>query len=297
MVGRLLCRARAKINLGLTVIGQRPDGYHEIESVMQQISLNDCLLFESLPGRNIVFECTDPELGGSANLVCQAAALIKERTGKVLPGVRITLYKNIPVEAGLAGGSSDAACTLLGLNEFWQLGFSCTELSEMASRLGSDVPFCLRGGTALARGRGEKLEHLPVLPFFWVVLALPRKVKISTAEAYSSFDRSLLGKPDLKPLVEAVRCSNRKNIVGWLSGGFTNTLETADLPGSDLVRSLKIMLRKNGLQPVFSGSGPTLFMMTENLSLARRIGRIVEDLGGVSYLCWTTGKSKEWFYV
>lgn len=293
MVGRLLCRARAKINLGLAVIGQRPDGYHQIESVMQQISLNDCLLFESLPGRNFVFECTDPELAGSDNIVCHAVSLIKERAGKVLPGVKVTLYKNIPVEAGLAGGSSDAACTLLSLNEFWQLGFGSTALYEMASRLGSDVPFCLQGGTALARGRGEILEHLPAIPFFWVVLALPRKVKISTADAYSSFDRSLLGKPDLKPLVEAVQCGNRKDIIGWLSGNYTNTLETAKLPGSDLVRSLKTKLQEKGLHPVFSGSGPALFMLTENLSLARKMGRIVEELGGVSYLCWTTGSSEE----
>ncbi len=294
---RYLYRARAKINLGLTVIGQRPDRYHEIESVMQQISLNDSLLFESLPGGDFEFKCTDPDLEGSENLVCRAAAIIKKRTGKVLPGVRVTLYKNIPVEAGLAGGSSDAAATLLGLNKFWQLEMSKAELLELASRLGSDVPFCLQGGTALAHGRGEKLEHLPSLPFFWVILALLPTVRNSTAAAYSAFDRSLLGKPDLKPLADAVRRGSKAGIIGWLSGDFTNTLETANLAGSGLVRNLKMKLQEFGLQPVFTGSGPTLFMIIEDYYHARSVGRIVEELGGVSYLCWTTGRNEEWLHV
>ncbi len=297
MTRRYLIRARAKINLGLTVIGGRPDGYHEIESIMQQISLHDTLLLEPLSGLGLDFRCSDPKLAGTENLVCQAASILKEQAGDYLPGVKISLYKNIPVEAGLAGGSSDAAAALLGLNKFWNLGLSKPELLELASRLGSDVPFCLQGGTALARGRGEELEQLPSLPFLWVILALPPKVKFLTAASYRSFDRRMLGKPELEPLTDAVRSNRKRDILDWLSGDFTNTLETADLPGSELVGNLKTRLQEYGLQPVFSGSGPTLFMMTEQYSLARSAGKIAEELGAIAYLCWTTGNNEEWFDV
>ncbi len=297
MARRYLIRARAKINLGLTVIGRRPDGYHEIESIMQQISLHDTLLLEPVSGLGLDFNCSDPTLAGSENLVYRAASILKEQAGNCLPGVKISLYKNIPVEAGLAGGSSDAAAALLGLNKFWNLGLSKLKLLELASQLGSDVPFCLQGGTALARGRGEELKQLPSLPFTWVILALPPKVKILTAASYRSFDRSMIGKPELESLIEAVRSGSKRDILSWLSGDFTNILETADLPGSELVGNLKIKLQEYGLQPVFSGSGPTLFMMTEEYSLARSAGKIAEELGATAYLCWTTGKNEEWFDV
>ena len=293
----LTVRAPAKINLGLTVLGRRPDGYHEIESVMQQVSLADILLFEPSPMKGLCFLCTDPDLSGYDNLVCQAAKLLEEQTNKPLPGVRITLVKRIPVEAGLAGGSSDAAAVLLTLNSYWQLGLSKTDLLEIGSALGSDVPFCLQGGTSLVRGRGEKLEQLPPLPFFWVVLALPHGVKISTASAYRSFDSNLIGKPSLIPLLKAIRLESRKEITGWLSSGLTNTLETAILPGSDLLGSLKKRLQFLGLKPNLSGSGPTLFILTEHYSLARSAARAVEAEGGRAYLCWTLAGSKEWSNV
>ncbi len=292
-----MLRARAKINLGLTVIGRRPDGFHDVESVMQQISLSDTLLFEPQPGKGFVFESTDPDLAGPENLICRSAALLEEKTGQPLPGVKVTLHKNIPVSAGLAGGSSDAAAALLGLNKFLQTKLGRPELLELACRLGSDVPFCLQGGTFLARGRGEKLKRLPALPFFWVVLALPRGVQISTAAAYGSFDRRLLGKPDLKPLVAAIKRGRRNDITAWLSGGFTNTLETAKLPGSEQVANLKSLLRDCGLKPVYSGSGPALFMVLENYNDARSAAGAVENRGGKSFLCWTTGTNKEWLNV
>ncbi|MCJ7805967.1 MAG: 4-(cytidine 5'-diphospho)-2-C-methyl-D-erythritol kinase, partial [Clostridia bacterium] len=216
----------------MTVRGCRPDGYHEIESVMQQVSLADILLFEPSPIKGWCFFCTDPDLSGYDNLVCQAVRLLEEQANKPLSGVKITLFKRIPVEAGLAGGSSDAAATLLTLNGYWRLGLAKTDLLKIGAALGSDVPFCLQGGTSLVRGRGEKLEQLPSLPFFWVVLALPRGVKISTALAYRSFDSNLIGKPSLIPLVKAIRLGSRKEIASWLSSGLTNTLETAILPGS-----------------------------------------------------------------
>ena len=286
-------RAPAKINLGLTILRRRPDGYHDLESVMQQVSLADILLFELLPTKGCRFLCTDPDLSGKDNLVYRAAALLEDQAGKVLPGVRITLFKNIPVEAGLAGGSSDAAAALLGLNHCWQLGFSKTDLMEIAALLGSDVPYCLHGGTALARGRGDKLEKLPDLPFFWVVLALPRGVSISTAVAYNSFERELLGKPEIRSLVDAIKRSSKKDIINWLARDFTNTLETAILPGSDQVGELRSKLRGLGLKPVLSGSGPAMFMMFDNYNLACSAARSVEEESGRAYLCWTITGDEE----
>ncbi len=291
------CRADAKINLGLSVAGSRLDGYHEIESIMQQVSIGDILRFESRPGMDFSFRCTDPGLSGPENLVCRAAALLKEQAGKAMPGVQVTLYKNIPVAAGLAGGSSDAAAALLGLNKFWKLGLDSETLFDLAARLGSDVPFCLQGGTALVRGRGEQLEKLPPLPFYWVVLAISPALKFSTADAYKSFNQRLFGKPDLRPLKEAVRRGSKEGIASWLSGDFTNTLETADLPGSGLVRNLKAKLQGYGFNPLFSGSGPTLFMLIDDYSLARTAVHVVEELGSRACLCWTKDRNEEWFDV
>ena len=288
----LVVKARAKINLGLSVLGSRPDGFHQLETVMQQISLHDTLLFEPYStGSTYNLCCSTPELDGPDNLVSKAADLLQGQVCAKLPGVRVTLYKNIPVEAGLAGGSSDAAAALVGLNKFWQLGLSNRILYELAGRLGSDVPFCLHGKTALARGRGEQLEPLPLLPFFWVVLALPRGVEFSTADAYRKFDRSQLGKPDLTPLVQAVKNRSRKDIAGWLKNSFTNTLETVSLPGSRVVKAFKEDLQQYGLNPVFSGSGPTLFMLTESYAAAGSMVRVIEELGGIPYLCWTSGEN------
>ncbi len=281
-------KAPAKINLGLTVLARRTDGYHEIESVMQQISLADTLFFEAVSGSRWHFFCTDQQLSGADNLVNRAAALLEQQAGKALAGVRITLYKNIPVAAGLAGGSADAAATLRGLNQFWNLGLDKTTLLKMGALLGSDVPFCLQGGTALARGRGEQLEKLPPLPFFWLVLVLPTNLQMSTSAAYSSFDLNQIGTPSLHPLLEAIRKGSKRKILGWLGRGFTNTLETALLPGSTQLQNIKRKLENLGLQPVLSGSGPTLFILTEKYSLARVTARVIEQEGCRAYLCWTT---------
>ncbi len=294
----LKLRAPAKINLGLTVLARRTDGFHEIESVMQQISLADVLLFEAVSGSGWHFVCTDQNLSGSDNLVCRAAALLEMQVEKPLAGVRINLFKNIPVEAGLAGGSSDAAAALMGLNLYWNLGLDQKTLLKIGSILGSDVPFCLNGGTALARGRGEQLSILPSLPFFWVVLALPNGLRVSTADAYNSFDTGRIGTPSLQPLVEAIKTGSKSNILGWIGSGFTNTLETAILPGSGLIQKVKRRLENRGLKPVLSGSGPTLFMLIDNYSLACMAVRLVEQEGCRAYLCWTNIRdSQEWRYV
>lgn len=292
MKKRLIIKAPAKINLGLSVLGCMANGYHRIESVMQQVSLADTILLEASPDRGFHFYCTDPELAGPDNLVSKAAALLERSAGKKLQGVKITLYKNIPVEAGLAGGSSDAAAALLGLNYYWQLGIDHEKLMEIGEFIGSDVPYCLQGGTALVGGRGEKVQQLPSLPFFWVVLAVPPGVRVSTAEAYRTFDRARIGEPSIKTLVGAINENHRDKVKAWLEDGLTNTLETADLPGLRKAGYLKNRLQKLGLQPVLSGSGPTLFILADNLPLACSALRAVEEEGGRTYLCWTLTENR-----
>jgi len=287
MSSRLVVRAPAKINLGLTVLAKRADGFHELETVMQQVSLSDYLLLEPVSGTKIELKCSFPELESKDNLVYRAALLLSSASGKELSGVRISLYKNIPIAAGLAGGSSDAAAALRGLNTFWQLGFQDEELRQMGAELGSDIPFCVTGGTCLARGRGELLERLPDLPFFWAALVLPPHAQISTADAYRNFDHRLMGKPDLKRLIDSVRKGEREDIKRWLASGFVNTLESAELPCSPAIRRLKSALCAHGLHPVMSGSGPSLFMLFHDLSAASQAARLADMLGAKAYLCWT----------
>ena len=154
----LTIKAPAKINLGLTVLRRRPDGYHDLSSVMQQISLADTIRLEPQREPGCSFYCSEPSLAGKDNLVCRAAALLVERAalGASLPGVKISLYKHIPAAAGLGGGSSDAAAALKALNVFWKLALSMEQLVEIGALLGSDIPYCLRGGTGAGRrGGGE----------------------------------------------------------------------------------------------------------------------------------------------
>lgn len=284
---RLIVQAAAKINLGLTVYDRRSDGFHEIKTIMQQVSLADYLTFQSAEKNEIIFSCSDSHLENSNNLVYRAALLMAQRADVALPGVRIRLYKNIPVEAGLAGGSADAAATLKGLNDYWQLCFTMKELLLMGAELGSDVPFCLQGGTALAEGRGEMITKLPDIPFFWVVVALPPGEGISSAAAYQSFNRSYLGSPDLTILVEAIRSGNREALHRWFSEPLTNTLETVDLEQARAYRALAQDLRTIGFKPLLSGSGPTLFMFFDQLKEASNALIAVEQLKGKAFLCWT----------
>src|SRR5215831_14410834 len=179
---RIALRASAKVNLSLEVLGKRPDGFHEIASVMHAVDLADRLTLEAAP--TVSFHADDPELPtDEGNLVVRAAALLREAAG-VEAGAKIELRKRIPVAAGLGGGSSDAAAALWGLSRLWGLGWSRARLAELAVRLGMDVPFFLGPGPALATGRGERLEPLGRMGGYALVLVNPG-VSVSTREVYA----------------------------------------------------------------------------------------------------------------
>ncbi len=180
---KLLVKAPAKINLSLDVLHKRPDGYHEVEMIMTTIDLADRIELTLLNQNKIHILSQNRYVpDDSRNLAYQAAQLLKDRF-QVEKGVIISIEKTIPVAAGLAGGSSDAAATLRGLNKLWDLGLTIDELAELGSEIGSDVSFCVYGGTALAKGRGEIITRLPAPPTCWVILAKPF-IGVSTSEVY-----------------------------------------------------------------------------------------------------------------
>lgn len=284
-MGLLMEKAKAKINLTLDVKYKRPDGYHEVEMVMQTVDLYDRLTFHSWNHDEIVLTCNVPYIPlDERNLVYKAAQLIKQDF-QISKGIHIHIDKKIPVAAGLAGGSSDAAATLRGLNQFWGLGIEYEALEKLGAQIGSDVPFCIQGGTAIARGRGEQLEHLQLQPSFWVILVkLP--VSVSTADVYKNLKTDQIKHhPSASLMVEALKTNDTQQITEYLG----NVLETVTFQMYPEVEKLKIQLMKFGAQGVLmSGSGPTVFAITDRESKAIRISHAIRGFSREVYLtrCW-----------
>ncbi|MGB9791476.1 MAG: 4-(cytidine 5'-diphospho)-2-C-methyl-D-erythritol kinase [Thermacetogeniaceae bacterium] len=247
----LRLRAFAKVNLTLDVGGLRPDGYHEIHSVMQTISLADELLFFRTEG-GIAVECDSPEVpAGEGNLAWRALSLLADR----LPGgVRLEIRKRIPVAAGLGGGSSDAAAALKGANALYALGLAEQELLSLAAAVGSDVPFFILGGTVEARGRGEVVRRLPPLPSLWLVLAKPG-CGVSTREVYSAY-RPGFGENRTPLLLAALERGDEEGVLAALG----NDLERVTARLCPAVGMLKERLVELGaLKAVMTGSGPAVY--------------------------------------
>jgi 4-diphosphocytidyl-2-C-methyl-D-erythritol kinase len=275
-------KAQAKINLTLDVLYKRPDGYHEVEMVMQTVDLSDHLTFVDSEQDAITLSCTAPYIPlDQRNLVYQAAQLMKNTFG-VQKGVRIHIDKRIPVAAGLAGGSSDAAATLRGLNHLWKLGLSLDELAELGAKIGSDVPFCIYGGTAIARGRGERIERLPLAAPTWVVLVKP-PIAVSTADVYGKLRvEEIEQHPDTAAMVRALRTGDVREI----AAGLGNVLERVTFQMHPEVERLKQQLLKFGaVGALMSGSGPTLFALVDRETKAIRICNALRGFSREVYLC------------
>ncbi len=185
-------KSYAKINLTLDILGKRPDGYHEIETVFQQVALSDDIDITLLDEDKIIIGCDIPEIDNDSNIAYRSASLVKEMYG-IKTGVKITIKKNIPLSAGLAGGSSNAATVIRGLNKLWDLGLDDGSLMDLCTKIGMDVPFHIMGGTALGTGRNEIMKKLNDFPLHHVVIVHPG-FSIMTKEAYSGLDLSIVGK-------------------------------------------------------------------------------------------------------
>jgi 4-diphosphocytidyl-2-C-methyl-D-erythritol kinase len=275
---RIALRASAKINLSLEVLGKRPDGFHEIASVMHAVDLQDRLTLETAP--TVSLHADDPDLPtDERNLVVRAAALLREAAG-VEAGARIELRKRIPVAGGLGGGSSDAAATLWGLSRLWGLRWPRARLMDLAVRLGMDVPFFLGPGPALATGRGEQLEPLGRTGGHALVLVNPG-LGLSTREVYERVPPTCRAEATgSRRVVDALRAHNPAR----LAAALTNDLEPVAESMMPAVGRMKAALLAAGaLGALMSGSGPTVFGMARSLDHARQIRRRVNRAG---WACW-----------
>lgn len=269
----LYVKAPAKINLTLDVLYKRPDNFHEVEMIMTTVDLADRIGLESRSDGLIKIVSTDNFVpDDDRNFAYQAAELLKDTYG-IQEGVTITIEKQIPIAAGLAGGSSDAAATLRGLNELWNLNLTLDELAVHGAKIGSDVSFCVYGGTALATGRGEKIQEIPAPPTCWVVLAKP-KVGVSTADIYGGLKIEGLEHPNTKQMIEAIEQSNYDLMCQSLG----NVLETVTFKLHPEVVMIKEQMQRFGADAVLmSGSGPTVFGLVESEA---RVSRIYNGLRG-----------------
>ena len=254
-------RARAKINLTLDVTGRREDGYHTVEMVMQSVALHDTVRVTVTHGekkpRGIVLTCSMPFLPtDERNLAYRAAELFYKQTGVLLETCEIHIEKRIPMAAGLAGGSADAAAVLRALNALHEAGLTDDELCEMGLKLGADVPFCLRGGTMLARGIGEELSALPEMPHCWVVLCKP-PFAVPTKEVYQEIDSvPLTQRPDTEGMKQALENGDYQGVCGRLM----NVMETVTATKRRQIGEIRAVLRENGADAtLMSGSGPTVY--------------------------------------
>lgn len=267
-------KALAKINLGLDVLGKRENGYHDVRMIMQSIYLYDDVKIErkTAPGielsSNLFFLPT-----GDGNIAYKAAQMLIEEFG-IEEGVRITLHKHIPVAAGMAGGSSNAAAVLFGMNRLFGLKLSRQELMERGVKLGADVPYCIMRGTVLAEGIGEELKKLPAMPKCTVLIAKP-PISVSTKVVYEALDAcEIVRHPDIDGLMEALEKENLQEVAAHMG----NVLEDVTIPMHPEIAEIKQVMKDCGaLNAMMSGSGPTVFGLFENKMAARKAQRVIRE--------------------
>lgn len=269
-------KARAKINLGLDVVRKREDGYHEVRMIMQMINLYDRITLRRSTEPGIRVTTNLPYLPvNEDNLVYRAAKLLMEEF-KITEGAEIELQKYIPVAAGMAGGSSDAAAVMVGVNRIFHLGLTKKQLMERGVKIGADVPFCIMRGTALAEGIGEVLTPLPAMPHCSLVIAKP-KIHVSTKFVYGNLKASELKEhPDIDGQVQALREGSLEQLVAKMG----NVLETVTVPAYPVIDEIKrTMLKNDAMGAMMSGSGPTVFGIFEREERAQEVCRLLKKEG------------------
>lgn len=278
--------APAKINLGLDALYKRDDGYHELQTIMASVDLADKLVFRDRADGEFSLTTDSGFLPvDERNLIYQVVELVRERLG-INRGVEIEVRKRIPVAAGLAGGSSDAAATLRGLNRLWELNLSLSELAALGAEIGSDVPYCLLGNTSLVEGRGEIITPLPTIPQTWVVLVKP-KLSVSSRKIFAALTFDDLPHPDIAALEQAIRQGNYQEMVKHLG----NSLERITITKHPVVQQVKDKMLKFGADAaLMSGSGPTVFALCEHYSRAQRVYNGLRGFCEEVYLVRTINK-------
>lgn len=253
---KLIKKAYGKINLGLDVLRRRPDGYHEVKMIMQMVDIYDTLTFEKREDNQIVLSANREDIPcDESNLIYKAAKLLFDYK-QVSYGVNIHLEKRIPVAAGMAGGSTDAAAAFTGLNELFELGVSQQELMELAVKVGADVPYCILGGCALSEGIGEVLTPLPNPPYCEMVIAKP-DINVSTKYVYENLNLPELKKhPDIDGMKVAIEAGSLDGVIERLE----NVLESVTVKKYGIIQDIKDeMISLGAANAIMSGSGPTVF--------------------------------------
>lgn len=279
-------KAMAKINLSLDVVRRREDGYHEVRMIMQTVNLYDEITLKkttTTAGINVI---TDVEFlpTNQDNLVYKAAKLLMDEF-QIQEGLEITLKKSIPVAAGMAGGSADAAAVLLGVNELFSLSLSKEQLMERGVKIGADVPYCVLGGTALAEGIGEKLTPLPDAPECYVLIAKP-DIEVSTKFVYENLHANQLKvHPDIDGMIEEIQQGSLLGVADKMG----NVLETVTVKAYPVIQEIKDTMKQNGaVNSMMSGSGPTVFGLFDTKELAQQAEEALKTRNDLSTLLITT---------
>lgn len=283
-------KAFAKINLCLDVLRRKENGYHEVEMVMTNVDIFDVLEIKELEEKKILLKSYNTDLAmDETNLIYKAIALLQKETGKTF-GVEVLLEKNIPMEAGMAGGSADAAATLKAVNELFSLGVSDERLLELGASLGADIPFCIMGGTVLASGIGEKLRRLSPLPKMKLLIVKP-KAGLSTKKVYESLDIDGLNKAgfihkDVGEMVSVIESDEAdKTKIEKIAGRLNNILEVPSIRLLPLIADIKQkMLDNNCLGALMSGSGTAIFGIYENDEDMIKTKEILEKDDRINYI-------------
>lgn len=259
---RVVTKAYAKINLGLDVLRKRPDGYHEVKMIMQTVDLYDVLLVSKKEEDTITIATQREELPvNEDNLIYKAVKLMKEIYG--FPGgVHVELVKNIPIAAGMAGGSTDAAAAMRAVNDLFELGRPLKELEKYAVKIGADVPYCIQGGTVLSEGIGELLTDLPNAPQCILLIAKP-DIMVSTKYVYENLNLpQLKNHPDIDAMVTAIKMGDVQGMIEPMD----NVLATVTEEKYEIIKEIKQTMEKNGaIKAMMSGSGPTVFGIFETM--------------------------------
>ena len=276
-------KAPAKINLGLDILGKRPDGLHELAMVMASIDLADRLYLEEIPENKIIIETNKAFLPtDKKNHVYEALELVKERF-EIKQGLRVKIHKEIPVAAGLGGGSTDSAAALRAVNRLWNLGLSVKELASLGAEVGSDVPYCVYGQTSLVEGFGEKVTPIAPMPQCWVVVVKPR-MSVSTRTIFAKIVMEDLYHPDIQALVSAIE----ENDYQKMTQNLGNSMEVVTIKKHPIIQQLKDRMLKYGADAaMMSGRGPTVYALCHKYSRAKHVFNALKGFCDEVYLVRT----------